>query len=1612
MRQVKLVSQFGVMWMLVFVMAAGPLPLGIPRAQAAGPSITDLPGLQNFYNPKVFIIFDTSKSMAYRPADPNDDPTAIADDWDPNIPTPDTACRNKFCIGKRALYRTLPKYSPRIEMGLSGYSQYYQLTSRPSTVGTQCRYDQLSLGYAPWGTYRFGPVLDDLDSTGPGGPTGMAATPFTYTPPGLPASHPTRKWVVRTGASGDVLSKNVGNGLGGPGSQITVTLSPGQTSPGGAQSLGGGTYTYDWHHAVGSAGVVSLVKGGSCATPVLGYTGGACAGDPCDLTLTGQHTTPFPPFTSGTDLGDPYTSGTTTYSRSGPTTATFTDLCGKTSPYVGGGASCNLVFGGCTITKINGPYNIFTGGISNYYDATYTPPGSWQLVGTTSSTVDVLMTTYGVACPALGTVVTSTSGPAGWQSLATGGPGAGTPTTWTGCSAAAGMSCSWTMTNDFVVSGEVTQHYCRFQRPIYQWQPTAQRCDYKTQLWTYNTAQGTDYCDYKFDRDYYTTPKYTYSYVPNDGDLLGTTAWSYTGNDDVGGYPSAVTYSGGSFSNGDCPNLVMNSAAHPQCNSGVLCKLTWASNTTVGATNYPLGRYTGVPYGPGGMPFTTTYVPPYPSAEPAASLTDPLFPPSPLGYSGDWVATTGARDSYWVTLMANIYNPADTNPPSPPLFIPAACGGICTFQYAYTEPAGLVVNGPRPAAPPVPDPNYQVNAGTSSLSPGAFSAVAATMPPNRNSGWAQLPDNVTPAISWQGVALNNALNGATPATDGPLLKMLSKYDRVNNPTGVQMPDFGDYTPLTGSLNDVAEYLRSYVDTDPYSGCGRKYYVLLLTDGEEQPVLAGNDPVAAVTALRNLVSNGGIKVDVKTFVIGFGFIAPSPQLNAMARAGGTAVSASDPSKLDLVGGVALDGTDEARLFASLDISFGKILSGYFTRSKPVVNVLGTEMYVGYMRILQGLEWQGKLDSIDIKSTSLPNLANTLTSDGNYNYLWRYGDAIDAQGPRSVYTSLNPSAGNRIFFDYSGCSGGTHTCVSSAGWNSNAAADQTSLETLIDGSSPSVAKETIAFLLNPGAPTSPELFDDGKTQKTSRASDIFHATPAIVEGASQSTTWPDLTESGAYAAFRTDPTISNRDKTVYIGANDGMLHAVKDNVTLDSGGFPVTQPGAGEERWGYVPQQLLPALKAMRQAHAYGVDGSVAVADVCGPGFSTSPCTVKDGWKTLLVGALGKGGGGLYALDITDPANPLPIWEVSSPLTMVPSRSYTPRLGETWGAPVIARTEISTGHPWSVFVGGGVVPAADPVQPWGSLFYVLDARTGQVLTDGTNTAAFSIWDDPADPAPNGVATRPTLFRPGDNALARKVFFADTEGKVWRMDLSSTDITTWKPGNTAADPFFDPASPDPVCALNVSGVPTPILNATTGVQVVSGVPLTLPITTVPRAKIYNRPMIAVDSTGSLNVYVGTGDSDNPGTLGTYDYFYALADIGGTCGAPLFVLRFDPGEKVLSDPAFLNNTIFVTTYVPVSTPGHICEVGRGFLYSFDARSGLPVLALMDPFNGNTPTSKLDLGDVRNPQLGQGGIPSAPIVRGNKLYVANETDPSHPRQIDLVGSPLTVKVRGWQRVK
>lgn len=113
------------------------------------------------------------------------------------------------------------------------------------------------------------------------------------------------------------------------------------------------------------------------------------------------------------------------------------------------------------------------------------------------------------------------------------------------------------------------------------------------------------------------------------------------------------------------------------------------------------------------------------------------------------------------------------------------------------------------------------------------------------------------------------------------------------------------------------------------------------------------------------------------------------------------------------------------------------------------------------------------------------------------------------------------------------------------------------------------------------------------------------------------------------------VGGREPTLYIGANDGMLHAFD----------PVT----GEERWGLAPYNLLSKLQLQRRVdalgnavyqHEYFVDGELTVHDVYDS--STSE------WRTILIGgqAKGKGRGDsnyYFGVDITDPLDPQPLWE---------------------------------------------------------------------------------------------------------------------------------------------------------------------------------------------------------------------------------------------------------------------------------------------------------------------------------------------------------------------------------
>ncbi|MGD8644842.1 MAG: PilC/PilY family type IV pilus protein, partial [Chromatiales bacterium] len=97
-------------------------------------------------------------------------------------------------------------------------------------------------------------------------------------------------------------------------------------------------------------------------------------------------------------------------------------------------------------------------------------------------------------------------------------------------------------------------------------------------------------------------------------------------------------------------------------------------------------------------------------------------------------------------------------------------------------------------------------------------------------------------------------------------------------------------------------------------------------------------------------------------------------------------------------------------------------------------------------------------------------------------------------------------------------------------------------------------------------------------------------------------------------------ASRTPAVFVGANDGMLHAFDARASASNG---------GEELFAYVPSSLIPDLADLADpayTHRYYVDGSPVVIDA-------KIGTGSNAWRTVVVGSTGAGGRTVFALDIT-------------------------------------------------------------------------------------------------------------------------------------------------------------------------------------------------------------------------------------------------------------------------------------------------------------------------------------------------------------------------------------------
>lgn len=262
---------------------------------------------------------------------------------------------------------------------------------------------------------------------------------------------------------------------------------------------------------------------------------------------------------------------------------------------------------------------------------------------------------------------------------------------------------------------------------------------------------------------------------------------------------------------------------------------------------------------------------------------------------------------------------------------------------------------------------------------------------------------------------------------------------------------------------------------------------------------------------------------------------------------------------------------------------------------------------------------------------------------------------------------------------------------------------------------------------------------------------------------------------YSAF--EQTNRNRVAALYVGANDGMLHAFN--------------AASGNELFGYIPSWLGPKLSALTTT-GYNISGHQSYAD---GSPVVGEAKVGSDWRTVLVSGTGGGGQGVFALDVTNPA----AFDASKVMWEFTDRDDAD-LGNVVGKPQILKFRTSA-------------PSAAPVYKW---FAVVPSGVNNYVNDGSfsSTGAPALFIlDLAKPAgtpwslgsnyykvslptnPSLNATTPTGLINFNGTLGfagevEYVYAGDLYGNLWKFDFSLHGASEWNFNELNArttTPFF---------------------------------------------------------------------------------------------------------------------------------------------------------------------------------------------------------------------------------
>ena len=716
------------------------------------------------------------------------------------------------------------------------------------------------------------------------------------------------------------------------------------------------------------------------------------------------------------------------------------------------------------------------------------------------------------------------------------------------------------------------------------------------------------------------------------------------------------------------------------------------------------------------------------------------------------------------------------------------------------------------------------------------------------------------------------------------------------------------TNLDNAMRTAQSYLSgSSSPIDPKASC-QKTFLIVISDGYWY------DRYASKIAEGLYKSRG-----IKTFAIGF-HTGGNSNYTKLAKAGGTYPDSP------------LYSSNWQHLSETLSSYIRQAISSSLTFNAPVVMPdikSGDHIYQSTFTYKKNHQWKGKLTKYQLKS------------DGTIgNSIWEAGKKLDAksESSRQIWTIANNV--------------GISTSLNNFSTTNIAGLKQIIWEN--SGKSPTDTEGTDLINFVRGIDAYDEDSDGNTTENRWKLGDIYHSRLAVV-GAPNADTTNDVNKADTEAYYRYQKNYANfkggnrcgigcpsRKEVVYVGANDGMLHAF-DSKT-------------GAELWAFIPPTMLQSLRSMVSAKAnsshsiYGVDGSPVVKDIY----------YGNRWRTVLLAGMGRGGHGYFALDITNPNSPLLLfafqndavnkqiyhWDDSGNRSdlgyavNIPAEYDYSKLGEAWSTPTIMAMPYGSTRKWVAVFGAGFNGGVNT--DYGSAVYVIDLENkGKVLkkidlTDVSNNIA------------NAVPATLTAITPDTTSKAKykgaMFYFADLEGKFWKLNLTNKgtlyEITQ----------FFNAEATQENDRMAFFQA-TPSIGNDGNLWMYYGTG--------------NQQKLQRMSSSIKNRIYGFKDADFPKfkavSSSTITSLKNNTSTGGICptSADLgWYVDLDAHEKVTGKLALSNETVFATRYTPNNK--NICNPGDSILTEHNFACG------------NT---------LRGTKLGQ-GIATGAVVHKGKVYI------------------------------